>query len=445
MTTPICDFAAAYEARRPVRMHMPGHKTGSDLTEIPGADVLYRARGIIRESEENAAALFGARRTLYSTEGSSLCIRAMLQLVRYYAELAGKPFRIAAGRNAHRVFLDTAALLDPEIRWFGGDGDLLESRINLSELEAIFADPQTRPAAVYVTSPDYLGNLADLRPIASLCHQNGALLLVDNAHGAYLKFLEKPLHPLDLGADLCCDSAHKTLSVLTGGAYLHASESCPEALLPMMERAMAMFASTSPSYLILQSLDRMNALLAGDYPERIREVSARLQQIREKLRESGWKLTGTEPMKLSLCPKNRGYTGQEVAKLLERENIFCEFADPDYVVLMPSAESGEEELQAVYTALQGIEKRKPLLARAPKRQRTEPLLSLREVLGLPFETVPVSESPGRILASPSVSCPPAVPILICGERIDDEACRLFEYYGVDEIDVLKKVPRVGCC
>ena len=111
--------------------HMPGHKGKTvlgpealDITEIPGADVLYRAKGVIRESEENAAALFGSARTLYSTEGSSLCIRAMLQLAQLYARLQGRRPRIAAGRNAHRVFLEGAALLDWEIRWIGCGQDL---------------------------------------------------------------------------------------------------------------------------------------------------------------------------------------------------------------------------------------------------------------------------------------------------------------------------------
>ena len=115
MTTPICDFVRRYEALHPIRLHMPGHKQGTDITEIPGADVLYAAEGIIRESEDNAAALFQSRRTLYSAEGSSLCIRAMLYLAQMHAALQGRRARIAAGRNAHRVFLEAAALLDPVI------------------------------------------------------------------------------------------------------------------------------------------------------------------------------------------------------------------------------------------------------------------------------------------------------------------------------------------
>mgnify|MGYP004514691525 CR=1 FL=1 len=115
MNTPICDFVSGYAAADPVRLHMPGHKgTGAaerlDITEIPGADVLYHPAGIILESERNAARLFGARRTVYSAEGSSLSIRAMVYMAVQYALRRGKRPRIAAGRNAHKVFITAAAL-----------------------------------------------------------------------------------------------------------------------------------------------------------------------------------------------------------------------------------------------------------------------------------------------------------------------------------------------
>ena len=202
MNTPICDFVRAYARKDPIRFHMPGHKgkTGAqipgwkeilplDITEIEGADVLYAARGCIRESEENASRLFGSAGTVYSAEGSSLCIRAMLYLAVMHAKLQGRRPRIAAGRNAHRVFVETIALLDLEVDWLGSGGELLRTGIEGRELEAMFADGERAPTAVYVTSPDYLGNRTELRALSELCRRHGALLLVDNAHGAYLKFL----------------------------------------------------------------------------------------------------------------------------------------------------------------------------------------------------------------------------------------------------------------
>ncbi|MBQ6274872.1 MAG: amino acid decarboxylase [Oscillospiraceae bacterium] len=443
MKTPICDFVRDYAAASPVRLHMPGHKGKAllgpealDITEIPGADVLYRAKGVIRQSEENAAALFGSARTLYSAEGSSLCIRAMLQLAQLYARLQGRRPRIAAGRNAHRVFLEAAALLDLEIRWLGDAQELLSCQIRPEALEALFADEKTAPTAVYVTSPDYLGNCAALAALAEFCHRNGALLLVDNAHGAYLKFLSPSRHPLDLGADLCCDSAHKTLPVLTGGAYLHLSQSCPQALLPMAEQALSLFASTSPSYLILQSLDAANALLAGDYPVRIADIAAKLEALKAALQSAGWTLSGTEPLKLTFRPKSRGYTGEELGALLGQAGIVCEFADPDCLVLMFSPACGADAFSRLQDALGRIPPRAPLREAAPPLPPPAPVLSPREALLSPFETLPVEAALGRILASPSVGCPPAVPILICGERIGPEALALFRYYGIETVDVI---------
>ncbi len=443
MNTPIVDFVRDYAAEEPLRLHMPGHKgvpalgpEALDITEVSGADVLYHAEGVIRESEENAAALFGSAKTLYSAEGSSLCIRAMLFLALQYAHLTGRRPLIAAGRNAHRVFLSGCALLGLEIAWLCGDEDTpLSCRIGPEALDALLS--AERPAAVYLTSPDYLGRRADIPALAAVCRRHGALLLVDNAHGAYLRFLSPSLHPLDLGADLCCDSAHKTLPVLTGGAYLHLSESCPAALPPMAEAAMRLFASTSPSWLILQSLDLCNRTLAEDFPARLAERAAQLSGLKTALAAAGWTLAGDEPMKLTLCPKGRGYSGEALAAALREKGIVCEFADPDYCVFMFSPENSAEELAALRRALEALPVLPPITEAPPAPGRPEQVLSPREAMLAPFETLPLAESLGRVLAAPTVSCPPAVPILVCGERVDKRALALFQYYGLRELDVVR--------
>ena len=442
MNTPICDFVREYAAGDPVRMHMPGHKGRAligpealDLTEIEGADVLYRARGVIRESEENAAGLFGAARTVYSAEGSSLCIRAMLYLALLTAKEKGLPARLLAGRNAHRTLMTAAALLDLEVDWLMPEpgGDLLSCEVTAEDLEAKLNGGAYM--AVYLTSPDYLGRRADIRAAAEICRRFGVPLLVDNAHGAYLKFLPEDRHPVSLGADACCDSAHKTLSCLTGAAYLHLSKNAPAGWAEQAERAMSLFASTSPSWLILQSLDRMNRELAGDWPRRLREAAARLEGIKKSLREEGWVLCGNEPMKLSLSAPARGYTGQELLDLLRRHGVVCEFADRDLLVLMPSAETRETDWLRLEEALRAVPRKAPLPQAAPALPRPERACSIREAMLSPSETLPVREAIGRVLSDACVSCPPAVPPVIAGERITPDAAACLLYYGIETVDV----------
>jgi arginine/lysine/ornithine decarboxylase len=289
------------------------------------------------------------------------------------------------------------------------------------------------PAAVYLTSPDYLGAMADIPALAAVVHRHGSVLAVDNAHGAYLKFLQPSLHPLDLGADLCCDSAHKTLPVLTGGAYLHISPNAPQLLAAQAKNALALHGSTSPSYLILQSLDRANAWLDQGH---VKAFAARAEGLRRRLEQKGLLFYGQEPLKLTLKAASMGYTGEELGAWLRQQGIECEFADPSYVVLMLSATMTEEELDRLEEILAAIELREPVQQEQPAFHRCRQVMSVRQAMLSPAQTVKVEDSLGRVLAAPSVSCPPAVPIVICGEVIDAHAVKLLRYYGVEECSVV---------
>ena len=442
MKTPICDFVAAYENRRGIRLHMPGHKgVGAvecrDITEIAGADELYHARGIIRASEENAAALFGAARTVYATEGSSLCIRAMVYLALTQGRLKGKAPLILAGRNAHKAFLSAAALMDAQVEWLYGDS-LIACPVDPEAVEKAIRDRQEAPAALFITSPDYLGHQADIGALAAVCHRHGMPLLVDNAHGAYLKFLDEDRHPMTLGADLCCDSAHKTLPVLTGGAYLHIGFGAPRDLADQAERAMALFASTSPSYLILQSLDQCNAYLAGDYPRRLQALGAATARMKEKLQGAGYTLAGQEALKITIAPKTYGYTGDQLHQRLRAGNIECEFSDPDFLTMMLTPETGEADRERLMAALLAVPKKPPILSAPPTPPKPESVLSIRRAMFSPLEELPVDRCLGRVLGDAHVACPPAVPILVSGERIDADALKCFRYYGVENCWVIRE-------
>ena len=440
MKTPICDFVKTYGEVDAVRLHMPGHKGVSrlgcealDITEIGGADVLYHSGGIIRESEENAAKLFGTARTVYSTEGSSLCIRGML----YLAMQATGKRTFLAGRNAHSTFVTACALLDAEVNWLWGGDTLTACAVTAEMVENALSEADAKPAAVYVTSPDYLGNVLDIAAIAAVCHRHGVLLLVDNAHGAYLRFLAEDKHPIALGADLCCDSAHKTLPVLTGGAYLHIAPAVAQ-LGEQAEHALSLFASTSPSYLILQSLDACNLYLEQDFTMALSACCGKVQGLKDALTHHGYTIVGDEPTKVTIAAKGYGYRGDEVAAYLEREGIVCEFADPDYVVMMFSPANGAEDFARVQAALCALPRRDALTDKAPSMNHPQTKLTLRRALFAPAETVAVADGIGRVLASPTVGCPPAVPILVGGEMVDESAVDLFGYYGYTHLRVVKE-------
>lgn len=438
MNTPVADFVQRYAKAGTARLHMPGHKGRCflgcepwDITEIHGADALYEAEGILAESEANAAALFGSQRTCYSTEGSSQCIRAML----YLAVAASGSHTVVAARNVHRAFVSAAALLDLEIRWLWPEESrsLCGCPISPAQLEETLHSLPEPPAAVYLTSPDYLGGMAEIPALAQVCHQHGTLLLVDNAHGAYLRFLQPSLHPMDLGADLCCDSAHKTLPVLTGGAYLHLSPTAPAQLAPLAKSALGLFGSTSPSYLTLASLDLCNRYLAEGYPQRLAEAVERLAELRERLTAAGWRVEPSDPLRVTVAAP-RGVTGQELAGQLRRQGVECEYADRDFLVLMATPENTPEELAQAAAALGQCpgEANPPQLPLA----RGERACSIRQAAFAPRETVDAAHSLGRVCGLPTVGCPPAIPIAVSGERITPEALALFAYYGIEQVEVL---------
>lgn len=444
MKTPICDFVRQYSDSNVKRLHMPGHKgkgflgvEALDITEVDGADVLYNGDGIIAQSERNAAELFGTAKTLYSTEGSSLSIRAMLYLCLMLAKERGSATKIAAGRNAHKVFLSAAALLNIEIDWLCDADNVLSASVTPDDLENYLSYVNEKPVAVYVTSPDYLGSVADIKGLSAVCRKHGVLLAVDNAHGAYLRFLKEDKHPISLGADICCDSAHKTLPVLTGGGYLHIGKTAPKCVLEQAEDAMQMFASTSPSYLILQSLDANNRYLKNEYKDDLNSFVAVVDSLKIDLETAGYSLVGDEPLKVTVATKDYGYKGDELAGILQEKGIVPEFSDPDFLCFMLSPSNGSDVIVTLKEALLAIPKRESIAQPVPKVAEVKKFLSPREALLAPSEILPVDDCQGRVLATVSVSCPPAIPIVVCGELIDAVAIDRMKYYGITHCRVVK--------
>lgn len=458
METPIYNFVNKYISENACRFHMPGHKGVSgllgvekgDITEIDGADELYLANGIIEESEKNAGKLFNAH-TFYSTEGSSLAIRAALALLVMWArEQSDIPPVILAGRNAHKTLIDASITLDFDIDWIMPSRDdsyescTIDAAYLSQVLEAYKTDNRPLPVALYITSPDYLGHISDIKALAQICHSYGIYLFADNAHGAYLKFLHPSLHPMDLGADMCSDSAHKTLPVLTGGAYLHISRDTNPFFMRNAQKAMSLFGSTSPSYLILQSLDIAN-LLMEKYEEIISTSTARTTRIKEHLRNAGYWLIGNEPQKITI--RLATGCGKEIAKELYKSKIIPEYYDNRHIVFMITPNNSEEELNilrdffeqekirllAECKPIQCVGRTTNTFDRLPLPQKA---MSAREAFFRPSEKVLIRDSIGKILSDTLLSCPPAIPLFMSGEVIDERIITHKEWTAYDTINVI---------
>ncbi len=439
MKTPIADFVKNYVENGFSRFHMPGHKGISslgcepfDITEICGADNLSSASGIIFESEKNASQLFKTAHTFYTTGGSTAAICAMLALS------GGK--KILATRNVHKAFISACALLDYEPVWLMPEesSTILNCTISAKSVEKKILSLTEKPAAVYLTSPDYLGNIQDISGIAEVCRKYEIPLMVDNAHGAYLGFLEEPLHPIHLGATICCDSAHKTLPVLTGGAYLHISENAPTEYLKNAREKLSLFSSTSPSYLILQSLDLCNAYLADGFEKKLSDCIEKTNRIKSHIRSMGFSVCESEPLKITVDASASGFSGHALVQKLRDSKIEPEFSDNDYVVLMITPQNTNMDFERLANVFSKLSPAPPIHKNAFSIFQPKRCMSIREAVFSKAETVPASSATGRICAAPTVSCPPAVPIAVSGEEITQEIADLFIYYGIDKIRVVKK-------
>ena len=385
----------------------------------------------------------------------------MLFLALQAAPQTGKRPVLLAARNAHKALLYAAALLDFDVEWLWpapeDSGALCSCPVPAAKLaDALHALAQQdrKPFGVYVTSPDYLGGVQDIAALAAVCRAQDVPLLVDNAHGAYLRFLPENRHPIALGAAMCCDSGHKTLPVVTGGAYLHLGKNAPIQDEAAVRNALALFGSTSPSYLILQSLDKCNQVLSEGYPLRLLQCCGHLTRLRRELNEAaearhcpGPLALDGEPLKVTLDAAVLGMTGTELAEALRRAAIECEYADPRYLVLMFTPENPPRDGKRLVSALQQLIAALPDELPQPEalqgefaalEQQLHTRCSIRQAVFAPQERLPVAQAEGRVCAMPTVSCPPAIPIAVSGDVITPAAVRLMQRYHVTEVSVLRE-------
>lgn len=429
MNTPLIDFLRNYADSNTVRAHMPGHKgtlSRYDITEIYGADSLFEADGIILAGERSTAQLYGSYASYWSAGGSTLCIQAMLLAMKQDGR------SITAVRNVHRSFVNTCSMLNLDADWILPDYDngILSGAVNPHTVEEHIKN--NGRTCLYVTSPDYTGRMADVKNLAEICHKYGAPLLVDNAHGAHLAFMPENVHPIALGADMCCDSMHKMLVGLTGSAVLHTSS---EYYAGKLRHCMSMFGSTSPSYLILASLDCCNRYIADEIRHDIAENLRYIAEFKEK-----FPLGFTDGDPFHITVKFHGHSGSEIAHIMRENGAECEYSGENIIVLLMSPKSMPDDYTrlaaALQTALNTAEKRvmpdMPFLTELPEKA-----MSMGEAVFLPSEEIPVEKAEGRVCASVNVPCPPAVPIAVCGEIINRECIEIFERYNIKKVMVVK--------
>ncbi|MCI8443390.1 MAG: amino acid decarboxylase [Provencibacterium sp.] len=421
------------------RLHMPGHKghlpfplseaARYDFTELPDTDSLYEAEGCLLSLERRYASLYGAADSFLSAGGSTLCIQTMLALL-------GPDAALCCDRNLHTSAMNAMGLLGQRPFFLGMRRD--ESGLPLPPApqdvgRMLTRHPEIR--AVYLTSPNYYGYLADIRGIAEAAHAHGALLLVDNAHGAHLPFVEGVSHPLAVGADICCDSLHKLLPALTGAALLHLSGNAPFSR-ERVKTCMSWFGSTSPSYLILLSVDLLSAELASGLPVRLKRAQRRAAQLRRDFLLPHPPEGESDPLRL-VIPS----CGEAAAlrRLLYREQIEPELCDKLAAVLLFGADSEEEDFLRAEAALRHL----PACPALPERDGLpdlgEPEMGCtpREAMLAESEPVAAEEALGRVAASSVQRCPPGAPLVLCGERISRETILLLKNYGVLALNVIK--------
>lgn len=433
----LTEFLKQNNTSGPARFYMPGHKGrfplegGYDITEITGADSLYHADGVIRRTEERFERLYGSRTTVLSAGGSTLCIQGMLAAVRLKYGVR----RVLAARNAHISFVHACALLDIDPVWIyptPNDRFGVSGQVRPQQLEQAL-QKERDIGAVYITSPDYFGMLSDIKGLAEVCSRHGVPLLVDNAHGAHLRFLPEDRHPMSLGAALCSDSAHKTLPVLTGGALLHASA---DFSAEELKEAMGLFGSTSPSYLIMQSLDACADYLEQGGKEDFSALCDRLLPLRQLARERGLFVFDSEPA-AHFALAGRPAAGGSFSDYLRAHGVEYDYATEDTAVLMPSPFNAPEEFECLAAALGDF-------VPAPDGWETEPcpvphperVCSVREASLARGEVVPIDQSVGRVAAQSKITCPPGVAVVVAGERIDEASKNLLKKSGIQSVKVV---------
>lgn len=442
-----------------VSFHIPGHKFGRglsrdfrrhgfsiDVTEFSETDDLQNPIGILDQAQRHAAEAFGAGRSFFLTNGSSSGIQAGVLACCKSGD------RLLVDRTCHRSVLEGLLLIGAEPVFLSPafDGSLgVYTGITEDMVEKALAE-NPDVVGLVVTCPTYYGVCAPLREIGEILHKKGKFLMVDEAHGPHLSFGEGlPSPALEQGADLCVQSTHKTLSALGQTALLHLGK---EGLIPQeaVEESLAVLRTTSPSYLLMASMDeailqmekRGKAVIAN----LIREIGVLKQDLESRtpirfLDERAHHM-GQDGLRLAVDVRGLGVSGYEAAEILKQKNgIYPEMADDGYVVCVVTVGNTPKEIRALKSALLALA-RDPDKAVTGQGERPLPEIlmkrSVREAWLCEKERVSVKACVGRISGEIVAICPPGAPILVPGQEITPQVAERLLQNEIDTVLVISK-------
>jgi arginine decarboxylase len=453
--TPLLDVLLARARRGVTSFHTPGHKNGQgidkrlrsftgrnvyklDVTVFPEVDSLHDPVGPIKKAQALMAEAYGVKYSQFLVNGSSVGNMAMLMSACHPGD------SVILSRNAHKSTLAGVIMSGVWPIWIQPKIDQHLDIIFDSDAAQIEQALQQFPEAkaVFVTSPTYHGVTTDLKKIADLCHAKGKLLLVDEAHGAHLKFhKDLPISAVEAGADMCVQSTHKILSALSQGSVLHVNSDDVD--ITRVRKILSLLQTTSPNYFIMASLDaaRRQAFFQGDkifsrvmrMAEEARERINKLQRLysitQGEIRAKGYDLDVT---KLTVNVTRTGLAGHDVEHILAKDyGIQVDCADIFNLIAIMGVGTTHQDVDRLVSALEDLDKKEPgheknWVLQLPSLS-TEMVMTPRDVfLAQRTKRVPLKKATGHISAQTLTPYPPGIPVVIPGERITQEIVDFIE-------------------
>lgn len=420
--------------------HMPGHKRQNwgqlseelykiDITEIDGFDNLHDPRGILADLQKEAAGLYGAEESFYLVNGSTAGILSAMSC----ALPAGG--RILMCRNCHKsayhaVYLRnlTISYLDPPVL---KKYDIFDGVSAEQVGRALDGEPEI--GAVLIVSPTYEGRISDVQAIADITHKRGVPLIVDEAHGAHLGLAEGfAANSCQAGADLVIHSVHKTLPALTQTALLHVNGGLIDR--DYLKRFLHIYQTSSPSYLLMASIDNALCYLKKDGEQAFRQFKRRFELMLERLSVCRYlRFLPMDPArqdigKLLISVKGTSLDGKQLYDILREEyQLQPEMASASFVLAMFTVNDSEEGYARMEQALLEIDRGLHADARAEeaflcRRPQAEGEIPLGRAWEMRAEILPLEDSLGRYAGEFVNLYPPGVPLLVPGERVTEELC-----------------------